>query len=158
MFSSEHIQNKVLTITSEHPSSEDHFERKFQAKIYPSDQSDEKQEEKLIQFKGKNKQNQNMFSSENTKNEVLTITSEHESSENNFERKSQAKTSPSNQNFEQPKQEVLELKQTSPHHNTFKTKFLLSFMKLHLLNITLRPNSRPSLINMITFTNNRKKN
>ena len=61
----------------------------------------------MIEFKGKNKYKQNMFSSENTKNEVLTITSEHESSENNFERKSQAKTSPSNQNFEQPKQEVL---------------------------------------------------
>ena len=28
---SENIQNEVLTITSEHPSSEDHFERKFQA-------------------------------------------------------------------------------------------------------------------------------
>ena len=30
---SEHIKNEVLTITSEHPSSEDNFERKFQAKL-----------------------------------------------------------------------------------------------------------------------------
>ena len=81
ILSSEHIQNEVFNITSEHPYSEDHFERKFQAKIHPSDQSDEKQEEKLIEFKGKNKYKQNMFSSENTKNEVLTFTSEHESSE-----------------------------------------------------------------------------
>ena len=33
MLLSEHIQNEVLTITSEHPYSEDHFEAKFQAKI-----------------------------------------------------------------------------------------------------------------------------
>ena len=69
-FSSGPIKNEVLTITSEHPSSEYHFERKFQAKklplhsilipsdqsqamldrlfqanIYPSDQIFEKQEE-----------------------------------------------------------------------------------------------------------------
>ena len=34
MFSSEHIQNKVLTITSEHPSSEVHFEIKLQTNIF----------------------------------------------------------------------------------------------------------------------------
>ena len=38
-FSSEHIKNEVLNITSKHPSYEDKFERKFQAKIYPSDKS-----------------------------------------------------------------------------------------------------------------------
>ena len=43
----------MLTITSEHPSSENHFERKFQAKIYPSDQSFEKTQEELIEFKEK---------------------------------------------------------------------------------------------------------
>ena len=43
-FSSEHIKNKVITLTSEHPYYEDNFERKFQAKIYPSDQVFEKQE------------------------------------------------------------------------------------------------------------------
>ena len=42
------IQNEVLTINYEHPHSEDHFERKFQSKISPSDQSFEKQEEELI--------------------------------------------------------------------------------------------------------------
>ena len=35
--SSEHIENKVLTITSESPSSEDHFDTKIQANISPSD-------------------------------------------------------------------------------------------------------------------------
>ena len=44
-FSSVPIQNEVLTLTSKHPSSADHFERKFQANIYPSDQSFEKKEE-----------------------------------------------------------------------------------------------------------------
>ena len=53
MFSSEPIQNELLTLTFEHPSSEDHFERKFQAKISPSDQNYEKQEEELIYYKGK---------------------------------------------------------------------------------------------------------
>ena len=52
MFSSKHIQNKVLAITSEHPYSEDHFERKFQAKIYSSDQIFEIKWKKLIKFKG----------------------------------------------------------------------------------------------------------
>ena len=36
--SSEHIQNVFLTINSEHPSSEDYFERKFQANISPYNQ------------------------------------------------------------------------------------------------------------------------
>ena len=39
---SEIVQNEVLTITSEHPYSEDNFESKFQAKIYPSNQFFEK--------------------------------------------------------------------------------------------------------------------
>ena len=42
------IQNEVLTLTSEHPYSADHFERKFQAKISPYEPSLEKLEEKLI--------------------------------------------------------------------------------------------------------------
>ena len=44
-FSSVPIQNEVLTITSEHPYSINHFEKKFQAKISPSEQSLEKEEE-----------------------------------------------------------------------------------------------------------------
>ena len=50
-FSSGSIQNEVLNITSEHASSEDHFERKYQFNISPSDKSFEKQEEELIEFK-----------------------------------------------------------------------------------------------------------
>ena len=42
--------------------------------------------------------------SEIIKNEVLTITSEHPYSEDNFERKSQAKISQFNQFFEQPEE------------------------------------------------------
>ena len=41
----------MLTINSEHTSSEDQFEKKYQTKIPPSDQSFEKQEEELIEFK-----------------------------------------------------------------------------------------------------------
>ena len=51
MFSSEHIQNEVLTLTFEHPSSADKFERKSQSKISPSDQSIEKPKAELIEFK-----------------------------------------------------------------------------------------------------------
>ena len=51
MLSSEHIQNKVLTLTFEHPSSVNQFERKFQAKISPYGRSFENQEEELIEFK-----------------------------------------------------------------------------------------------------------
>ena len=53
MLLSEHIQNEVLTITSEHPSYKNYFDIKFQANIYSSDQSDEKQEQELIEFKEK---------------------------------------------------------------------------------------------------------
>ena len=80
----------MLTINSEHPSSAYHFERKFQVNIYPHDKSFEKQEEELIEFNGKQQMESNMFSSENTKNEVLTITYEHPSSEDKFYRKFRA--------------------------------------------------------------------
>ena len=52
-YSSGPIQNEVLTIISEHPYPEDQFERTFQAKIYPSDQSSEKQEECIIELNGR---------------------------------------------------------------------------------------------------------
>ena len=64
MFSSEHIKNKVLTITSELPCSEDHFEGKFQAKIYLSNQFFEQPEEELIEFKGEKNMKSNKFSLE----------------------------------------------------------------------------------------------
>ena len=84
----------MLTITSENPSSEDHFERKFQANIYPHDKSFEKQEEELIEFNGKQQMEPSTFSSEQLKNEVLTITSEHPSSKDDIEIRFQAKLSP----------------------------------------------------------------
>ena len=42
------IQNGVINLNSEHPSSADHFEIKFQAKISPSEKSLENPEEELI--------------------------------------------------------------------------------------------------------------
>ena len=51
MFSSKPIKNVVLNINCEHPSSEDHFERKFQANIYPSNKSFEQMEEELVYLK-----------------------------------------------------------------------------------------------------------
>ena len=50
MFSSEHIKNEVLTITSEHPFSEDNFERKLQVKLYLSNKMFEQPEEGLMDF------------------------------------------------------------------------------------------------------------
>ena len=44
-FSSEHIENEVLTINYGPQSSEDHFETKFQANISPSNQIFEQPEE-----------------------------------------------------------------------------------------------------------------
>ena len=74
------IQNEVLTITSEHPYSEDHFERKLQAKISPSGKKIEKQEKGLINSKGKHQMEPNKFSSEHIQDEFLNITSETSSS------------------------------------------------------------------------------
>ena len=53
MLSKEHIDNKVLNITSEPPYAEDHFRTIFQANLSPSDQIFERQEEELIDFKEK---------------------------------------------------------------------------------------------------------
>ena len=61
ILSSEHIQNEVLAIFYEHIYPEDKFERKFQAKISPSDQSFEKQDEWVIELNGKQKMEPNKF-------------------------------------------------------------------------------------------------
>ena len=50
-FSSGPIQNEFLTINSEHPYYEDHFERKSQDKIPPSNQRFEQPEEELTHLK-----------------------------------------------------------------------------------------------------------
>ena len=97
----------MLTITSEHPSFEDHFERKFQAKISPPDQIFEKQEEELIEFKGKHHDELGKFSSGPIQNEVLTITSEYPYFEDHFEIKFQAKFSPPDQKFEEQEEELI---------------------------------------------------
>ena len=71
----------MLTLTSETPSSEDHFENKFQSKISSSDKSFEKQEEELIEFTEEEKMEQKKLSPEHIENEVLTLTYETSSSE-----------------------------------------------------------------------------
>ena len=45
----------MLTLTSDHPSRKEHFERKLKARIYPSGKVFEKQEEEFIEFKLKKK-------------------------------------------------------------------------------------------------------
>ena len=94
-FSSGPIQNEVLTINSEHPSSADHFERKYQAKIYPYDQSFEKQEEELIEFKEEHHDELKTFSSVLIQNEVITLASEHPYSADHIDGKFQSKISSS---------------------------------------------------------------
>ena len=94
------IINLAHTKTSEHPSSEDRIEGTFQAKISPSDTFLKKQEEELIDFKEEYHDYLTNFSSGPIKNEILTINSEHLSSADHFERKFQAKVSPSDQSFE----------------------------------------------------------
>ena len=79
----------MLTVNSEHSYSEDNFERKFHDKISPSNQSFEKQEEKLIDSKEEHHDELRKFSSGPIQNEVLTINFEHPSSEDHFERKFQ---------------------------------------------------------------------
>ena len=47
---------------------------------------------------------------------------------------------------------------TSLHQYTLKVKCLLSLLKLNILKITMRPNYRPSMINLIKILNNQKNN
>ena len=96
----------MLTITSEHPSSEDHFEGKFQANISPYDKKLGKKEGELIELKEEHHDELRKFSSGHIQNEILTINSEHPSSADHFERKFQDKISSSNQSSEQPEEEL----------------------------------------------------
>ena len=73
-------------------SSEYNFEKKLQDNISPSNQNFELQkEEELIEFKEKQQKEQNKFSSEYIKNEVLTLTSDTSFSDDCLETKLQAK-------------------------------------------------------------------
>ena len=49
-FSSEHIENKMVTLTSEILSYEDYFETKLQAKFDKFDQNFKQPEEELMDF------------------------------------------------------------------------------------------------------------
>ena len=117
-FSSGTIQNKVLTINSEHLSSEDHFERKFQDKISPYDQIFEKKEEELIEFKEKNHDTLRKSSSGSIKNGVLTITSALPYSVDNFEGLLQDKISPLDNFFENQEEELIKFKEE--HHDELR--------------------------------------
>ena len=91
---------KCFTVNSEHSYSKDHFESKFQDKISPSEQSIDKPEEELIDLKEEHHDELRKFSSVPIQTEVLTLTSEHISYADQFERKSQANISPSEQSLE----------------------------------------------------------
>ena len=52
-FSSEHIKNEFITLTSETSYSEGRFETKIQAKVDKYNQSFKQQEEELVYFKVK---------------------------------------------------------------------------------------------------------
>ena len=97
----------MLTLTSEKPYSEDNFESKFQAKTSPFNQNFLQLEEELINYK-KEKMEPNKFSSEHIENGVLNITSETPSSEDFLETKLQDKFNKSDQNFEQPEEELID--------------------------------------------------
>ena len=105
---SENIQNEVCNITSEHPSYEYKFERNFQDKISKYNQSFEKLEEELIEFKGEQQMDQNNFPSEHIENKMVTITSDTLSSEYCFETKLKAKFDKSDKIFEQPEEELMD--------------------------------------------------
>ena len=84
---------------------------KWSAKIFPFNQNLEQTEEELIEFKGKHQMTPNKVSSEQIKNEGLSLISEHPTSEDCFESKFQSKISPSNKIFKQPEEELIEFKE-----------------------------------------------
>ena len=75
----------MLNLTSEHTTSENHLERKFQYTISLSEQILEKPEEELIDLKEEHQDELRNFSSVTIQTEVLTLTSEHPSSSDHFE-------------------------------------------------------------------------
>ena len=77
----------MLTLSSENPSSEDNFEKKFQANVSPYDQGFEKQEGEFDIVQEREKMEPQIFSLETAKNVVLTLTSENTSSGDKFEKK-----------------------------------------------------------------------
>ena len=85
-----------------------------------------------------------MFSSENTKHEVINITYEHPYYEDNFDVKFQAELSPYSQSFEQSEEKLIEFKgkhQMEPNKFSsehIKMKCLTSLLNIHLPKITLR--------------------
>ena len=108
IFSSGPIQNEVLNINSEYPSSEYYFESKSQDKIYPSDQSCEKQEEQFIYFKKEHHDEFRKFHQDPSKKKMLTFNSEHLFSEDHFECKSQAEISLSEVSFDKQEEKLID--------------------------------------------------
>ena len=97
---SEKIKNEGLTITSEHPYSEDNFERKFQAKLSLSNFF--LTTKRIIdRVQGKTTHGIKNVLIKKIKNEVLTFTYEHPYYAGHFEGKFHSKISPSDQSFEQ---------------------------------------------------------
>ena len=94
----------MLTVRSEPKYSEDHFERKFQAKISPYDQILFKPEEELIDIKEEHQDELRKFSSVPIQSEVITLTSEHPSSEDYSENNFEDKISPSEKSLDKPEE------------------------------------------------------
>ena len=100
-FKSKLIDSEVLTITYESPYSKDNFGNTFQSKFATSDQSFEKQEKELIEFKEGKRMKSKNISSKHIGDELLTLSSENPYSKDHFEIKSQAKCDKSDHSFEQ---------------------------------------------------------
>ena len=90
----------MLIINSEHAYSEDNFETNLQARIYPYNQSFEKQEEELIEFNEEHHDELIKSSSVPIQHELLTLNSEHPSSEDHSKICFQDKIYPSDKSFE----------------------------------------------------------
>ena len=102
------IQDEVLTITSEYPSSGDRFESKFQDKISLSNQIFEQPEEEFIDIKGEQQMEPRKFSSEHTEDKIITLPYETLFSEDCFENRLQDKFDKSDNIFEQPEEELMD--------------------------------------------------
>ena len=101
----------MLTITSEPPSNEYHFDTKLHAKFSTSDQIKIIIIRGIDRVQGKTKNETIKFLIRKIEKEVLTITSENSSYEDRFETKLQAKFDKYDQSFEQQQEELMNFKE-----------------------------------------------
>ena len=146
------IQNEVLTLTSEHTSSTDQFDRKFQAKISPSEQIPEKPEEEVTPL--------TKFDREKLHSDFDKYCSEIKATNEHIA----AMLAKIMINLTRKLKISYVLWQTKSqrfHPNRFKTfkmKCLLSPLNIHLLKITLRENPNTIFLHIIKALNNQNNN